>query len=265
MFDEPDEQSSEPASDPTLRAREKVEELSLHAELAAVFEAHRKFEARIQPGFDQQLARDLQQSIGRLEKAKSADTGPIVPPSSAEDAAGVLRLAQERGLPKGDYHIHRRPGEVMIFRWLTGEQVETHYERMQAHFDVALTSYREEERSAQEWKQDPDTLAYLAALDAIKLRMADRYLRDVIRQFNVFLLSTVAVDEMDILHLCDYLMGVPAAEVVGDHSAPPAEPTEQDRAWFFKLFALRGRNGAEKEEQMCFFSFLQKTGDEFGW
>jgi hypothetical protein len=66
---------------------------------------------------------------------------------------------------------------------------------------------------------------------------------------------------MDILHLCDYVMGVPAAQVVGAASAPPEEPTEADRAWFFKLFSLRGMG--EGKERMCFFTYLQKTDE--GW
>ena len=91
--------------------------------------------------------------------------------------------------------------------------------------------------------------------------MAERYLRDLIRKHNLYVLSTQAADEMDILHLCDYVMGVPAAEVVGPASAPPEEPTERDRAWFFKLFSLRGMH--EGVEQMCFFTYLQKSEDTF--
>jgi hypothetical protein len=54
-------------------------------------------------------------------------------------------------------------------------------------------------------------------------------------------------------------MGVEAAEVVGATSAPPDAPTERDRAWFFKLFSLRGLH--EGIEQMCFFAYLQKSED----
>jgi hypothetical protein len=90
--------------------------------------------------------------------------------------------------------------------------------------------------------------------------MADRYLRDPLRQHNLFALSTQTADEMDILHLCDLIMATPAAEIVGKASAPPEDgATEADRAWFFKLFSLRGMN--EKVEQMCFFTFLQKADD----
>jgi hypothetical protein len=56
-------------------------------------------------------------------------------------------------------------------------------------------------------------------------------------------------------------MGVPAVEVVGRASAPPDEPSERDLAWFFKLFSLRGV--VDGTEQMCFFTFLQKSDDTF--
>lgn len=259
MFDEPEESPSERPVDPADRAREKFDEFRMHAELAAVFEAHRKFDARIRAKLDPEIARDVQRSIARLEKARPPDS-PLLPEPSAPDAVGVLSLPQTRDLSANDYHIHRRPGEVMIARWLAGDQVESFYERLQAHFNAALNQYREEERQSQGWKQDPDTLKYLGALDAIDTRMSDRYLRDVIRQHNVFVLSTQTADEMDILHLCDHVMGVPATEVVGAVSAPPDDaPTETDRAWFFKLFSLRGMN--KGFEHMCFFTYLQKTDD----
>ena len=66
---------------------------------------------------------------------------------------------------------------------------------------------------------------------------------------------------MDILHLSDHIMGVSPAEIVGTASAPPDDPTEHDRAWFFKLFSLRGIK--ESVEQMCFFTYLQKAEDTF--
>jgi hypothetical protein len=57
-------------------------------------------------------------------------------------------------------------------------------------------------------------------------------------------------------------MNTPAAEVVGAASAPPEDgATEQDRTWFFKLFALRGV--VETVERMCFFTYLQKVDE--GW
>lgn len=261
MYDEPEESPSESASDPAERAKEKVTELRMHAELAAIFEGHRKFDAQLIPGLGANIARDVQRGIGKLEKAKTPDS-PILPPPSADDAAALLDFPAAHDLTTNDYHIHRRPGEVMIVRWLAGDEVETFYTRLQAHFDVAMNQFRDEERQGQEWKKDPKTLKYLEALDAIDLKLADVYLRDLIRRHKLFVLSTQAADEMNIAYLADYVMGVPAAEVVGAASAPPDAPTDQDLAWFFKLFSLRGvRDG---EDRMCFFTYLQKS-DDTGW
>ncbi len=258
MFDETNEGPTEHPLTPADRAKEKSDEFRMHAELAAVFEGCRKFDAQLFPGFDPQLAREIQQDFGRLEKSKSAES-PALPEKSAPEAAALLNLPNTRGLSTNDYHIHRRPGEAMIVRWLAGEQVEMFYQRLQAHFDAALNGYREEERQSQEWKRDPETLAYLAALDALDVRMADRYLREVIRTHNLFVLSTQSADEINIAFLSDYVMGVSAADLVGRASAPPDEPTERDLAWFYKLFSLRGIS--EGIERMCFFMFLQKSDE----
>jgi hypothetical protein len=261
MFDEPNESPAERPADPAVRARDKSDEFRMHAELFAVFEGTRKFDAELRPGLDADLARDVQRTVARLEKAKTPDS-PILPPESAADAAALLSLHEAKGLTTNDYHVHRRPGEVMIVRWLSGEQVETFYERLQAHFDAGLDGHKEDERQATEWKQDAAAAAYLKALDEIRVVMAERYLRQIIRQHKVFVLSTQAADELNIAYLADYVMSVPAADIVGQASAPPADPTEQDLAWFFKLFSLRGvRDGVE---QMCFFAYLQKT-DNSGW
>ncbi len=260
MFDEPNEGPAELPIDPKHRAQEKSDEFRMHAELAAVFEGCRKFDARILPGLDPQIARDIQRSFGGLEKSKSADS-PILPDPSAAEAAGLLNLFKTTGLSTNDYHIRRRPGEVTIVRWLVGDQVETFYQRLQAHFDAALNGYREEERQTYGWKQDPKTLAYLAALDAIEVKISDRYLREIIRRHSIFALSTQTADEINIAYLSDYIMGVAAADIVGPASAPPDEPTERDLAWFFKLFSLRGIG--EGIEWMCFFTYLQKSDDAF--
>ncbi len=261
MFDENDEQKKPRATDPASRAKEKADSIRMHAELAAVFEGTRKFDAEVRPGLDPKIARDIQQTMGRLEKARVPETA-LLPETSAADAARLLDLPAAKSLSVNDYHVHRRPGEVMIVRWLDGEWVDTFYQRLQAQFDVPLDKDREDERQASEWKKDAATLAYLKALDAVKIDLSERYLRSVIREAKVFVLSTQTADEMNIHHLCEYLMDVPSAEVVGDNSAPPDEATDQDRAWFFKLFALRGRK--EGVEQMCFFTYLQKTDGE-GW
>ncbi len=272
MYDEPDEDQLEHDFDPAVKAREKSDEFRIHAELAAVFEGPRKFDAQLLPRFDPQLARDVQRTVGRLEKSRPDDS-PVLPATSAAEAAGLLSLPQTRGLATNDYHLHRRPGEVMIVRWLAGDQVESFYERIQAHFDAALKGFKEEERQARGWKQDPKTLAFLAALDAVNVRMADRYLRDLIRKHSIFVLSTQTADELNIVYLCDYIMGVALDDIFG--AIPGTTGAEQEGggsevvdpfmetapAWFFKLFSLRGM--IEGAERMCFFAYLNKS-DEMG-
>jgi hypothetical protein len=260
MYEEPEEDPAEVASDPTSRAKEKSDEFRMHAELAAVFEGPRKFDAELKVGLDADRTREIQRTMAKLEKSKIPDS-PLLPEESAEPAAGLLILPLKENLTTNDYHVHRRPGEVMIVRWLAGVEVETYYERLQAHFNAGLDGFREDERQSNEWKRDPQTLAYLEALDALDVKMEDRYLRKEIRDHNLFILSTQAADEMNIAYLCDHIMGLEAAQVVGARSAPPEEPSEQDLAWFFKLFALRGMN--EGIERMCFFTYLQKSDDSF--
>jgi hypothetical protein len=259
MFDEPDENPIEKARTAEDRAREKSDEFRMHAELAAVFEGCRKFDAQLLPGLDANLARDVQRGIGRLDKAKTPDS-PIIPDTSAADAAGLLNLPATASVSTNDYHIHRRPGEVMIIRWLEGEQVEKYYERIQAHFDAAMNAFREEEKTDNEWKHDPEADAYLEALEKVDLKMADRYLRPLIKEHGIFVLSTQTADEMNINYLTNYLIGTDAADVVGAKSAPPDAPTDQDLAWFFKLFSLRGLDGGM--EKMCYFTYLQKADDD---
>lgn len=261
MFDEPEESPAEQHVDPATRARENADEFRMHAELAAVFEGTGKFDAQLRPDLDPNIARDVQRTMGRLEKSRPADS-PVIPPDSAPDAAALLDLPNTRDLATNDYHLYRRPGEVMIVRWLRGDEVDAFYERLQAHFDAALEGCREEERHTHGWKQDPRTLAYLAALDKIEVKMADRYRRDQIRQDNIFVLSTQTADELNIQYLTDSIMQVPIEDLVGPASAPPDDPTEQDLTWFYKLFLLRGMKGGV--EQMCFFMFLQKS-DDSGW
>jgi hypothetical protein len=258
MFDEPTEDPAERLLDPKKRASEKAEGFRFHAEIAAVFEACRKFDAKLRPSLDATLARDIQRSMARLEKAKTP-ASPILPQESNSDAAAVLDQATAANLSTNDYHIHRRPGEVMMIRWLVGAEVETFYQRLQAHFDAAFKAFKDDERQSLEWKKDAATLAYLDALDGAEIKMADRYLREPIREHHVFVLSTQTADELNIAYLCDYVMGVSPAALVGAPSAPPDNPTEQELAWFYKLFALRGMHGGS--ERMCFFTYLQKAGD----
>jgi hypothetical protein len=258
MYDEPSESPTEDSSDPKVRANEKAAELRTHAELAAVFEATRKFEAEIRPKLDPDLARQIQQTMGKLAKAKSADM-PLIPETSAADAIALLDMPARNELSTNDYHVHRRPGEVMVVRFLAGEQVETFYERLQAHFDAAMGSYIEDERQQNEWKKDAKATAYLKALDGLKVRMAEWYAREPIRQHKLLVLSTQTADEINIQYLTEHLMGAAPVDLVGPASAPPDDPNESDLAWFFKLFSLRGI--VDGQERMCFFAFLQKTDE----
>jgi hypothetical protein len=259
MFDEPNESPQERTIDPAQRAKDKSDEFRVHAEVCAVFEGPRKFDAQIL-SLKADLARDIQKRMARLEKSKAADS-PILPPESAADAAALLNLSSTEKLSSNDYHIYRRPGELMIVRWLEADQIEIFYERLQAHFDVALDDFKNEQREAFGWKQDAKMTAFLGALDAIDVKMPDRYLREIIRKHSVFVLSTLTADEMDISHLTETVMGSEVADVVGPASAPPDDPTERDRAWFFKLFSLRGM--FEGVERMCFFTYMQKAEDTF--
>jgi hypothetical protein len=261
MFEEPEEQSSDHAIDPAARAKDKSDEFRMHAEMAAVFEGTRKFDAILKTDLDPEIVREMQRAMARLEKSKLPDA-PILAPEGVDEATRLLTIPLKSDLSTNDYHVYRRPGEIMMIRWLSGDQIESFYERLQAHFDAALDGFKEEERSALEWKQDPKTLAYLTALDAIQIKMAERYLREPIRQHRLFVLSTQTADELSISYLCDYIMSVPADELVGQTSSPPDDPTEQDLTWFFKLFSLRGM--VEGREHMCFFAFLQKA-DDGGW
>ena len=261
MYEEPEERPADRVTSAADRARTKSDEFRMHAELAAVFEAHRKFEVGIHTNLPADLAREIQRTVGRLEKARSAES-PLLPEAVKAEAAGLLNMPEGKGLETNDYYIHHRPGEVMIVRWLRGEEVETYYGRLQAHFDAALEGYRDDERSALGWKQDPTSAAYLEALEKIDVKMAERYLREPIRQHGLFVMSTQVADEINIAYLCEDIMGASTERVVGEASAPPMDgATEQDLAWFFKLFSLRGvREGVE---EMCFFAYLQKT--EEGW
>lgn len=262
MFEEPEESPDIRPFDAAERAKSKSDEFRMHAELAAVFEGNRKFDAQIDPSLKPDIARESQKKVARLEKAR-ADQTPVIQPTDATLAIEVLMLPQTQGISTNDYHIYRRPGEVMILRWLAGEEVDSFYTRLQAHFDSALNHFKEDERQTHGWKQDEKITGYLEALDALDVKMDERYLRPVIKEHKIFVLSTQAADEMDISHLCDFIMGIPAGEIVGAASAPPDDPTERDRAWFFKLFSLRGI--VDDVERMCFFTYLQKSDDSDGW
>src|SRR5215471_15445671 len=119
MFDEPAESPEDRPFDPIERARARCDEFRMHAELCAIFEGVRKFDAQIRPTLDPEIAREAQKTVARLEKARLPDT-PVIPPESVSLAAQLLDLPQAKEIPTNDYHVYRRPGEVMILRWLAG-------------------------------------------------------------------------------------------------------------------------------------------------
>lgn len=259
MFDEPEESPGERVVDPAQLAKDKTDEFRVHAEVCAVFEGPRKFDAEIRKLKDE-LARDIQKKMARLEKSKTPES-PILPPETSADAAALLNLSNTEKLSTNDYHVYRRPGELMVMRWLEADQIDTFYERLQAHFDVAFDDFKHEQREAHGWKQDAKMTKFLEALEKVEIKMSERYLRPVIRAHNVFVLSTLTADQMDILHISETVMGVDAKALVGSASAPADDPSEADRAWFFKLFALRGM--IEGKERMCFFAYLQKAEESW--
>jgi hypothetical protein len=261
MFDEPDDdKKSEHASSPAQRAKERAQEVMMYAELYAIFEGTRKFEAEIRAGLDPEVARNVQKTIGLAAKKKVQGT-PVLAPEAMPAARELLDAPEQAGLSTNDYHIYRRPGEVMMLRWLAGEEVESFYERMQAHLDAGIGGIREDEHSSLDWKADEPTKAYLAELDKLEPKAIDWYGRDAIRKHDLIFLSTWAADEMNIAFLADQIMGTTPEEIVGNAFAPPSEPSESDLAWFFKLFCLRGMKAGV--EQMCFFTYLQKVDEEF--
>ncbi|MEM6313887.1 MAG: hypothetical protein AAF743_07355, partial [Planctomycetota bacterium] len=213
------------------------------------------------PGADALLKR-VQQLVGTVHKGMDPKLGPLVTPNHVEDAATLLAMPDDEGLTTGDYHTRQGVGELLIGRWLRGDEVETFYERYQAHFDAALGHFRDEERSAFEWKGDEPTLAYLDALDDIEANIAEQQVRAAVKEHGVHALTTLTVGELDILYLVDHLMGVDVDDLLGDDSALPDEPTEADRTWFLQLFSLRGLHAGN--EATLLFAFLQQA-DEDGW
>jgi hypothetical protein len=263
--DDKSDDREETSADPAARAAEKVQELKMHAEFAGIYEGFRKFGCALLTGLDFELVRTLQKGMLRFEKAKVGET-PVLEPELWTEATDVLSAASRNSLSLGDYHIHRRPGEVMMVRWLRqdagsdGADADTFYKRLQAHFDAGLEGTLEDERQALGWKGDKATKAYLEKLEGEKVDMAGRYIRDALREHGLFALNTTAADEMNIQYLAEHLMGLEIAELVGKKSAPEDPTDEGQLAWFFKLYALRGM--VEGKEHLCFFTYLQKTAED---
>lgn len=264
MFEDSDEPRAEQGNTPKQRAEEKGEELRMFAELAAVFEGPRKFDAELLTDLTPDAARELQQSIGRLEKQRLPPHHLFIPDTGYAKGRELLSLNEK--FSTNDYHIHRRPGETHILRLLAGEEVDMYYTRLQAHFDAGLAGFVEDERSAHAWRNDPKTTAFLETLESFNWNLPERYARPLIREHGIIALSTQIIDEVNIELITDQIMNRPPADLVGQASAPNSDPdaeapSDADRAWFFKLFFLRGL--IEKEERILLYTFLQKTDDSF--
>ena len=261
MSNEDPEPKADAHLSPEAKAGEKVAELRMHSELAAIFEGPRKFDASV-VALDPDVARDVQRAIAKFERSKIKAT-PVLEPDALGEAQRILALPADSSaaLTTSDYHVYRRPGEVMMVRWLAAEEVDTFYGRYQAHCDAALGGSRDDERSSLAWRGDAQTTAYLAALDAAELNAEALYFREPVRKHGICVLSTTVADEMNIRFLCGHLMGVEVEEVTGAASAPGDDATDRDLAWYFKLFSLRG--SVEDVERICFFAFLQKSDDDF--
>lgn len=259
MFDESNEPKDERPSEPETRLKDKLDELRIHADLCAIFEGTRKFEANLVTDVDPNLIRDVQQIIAKLDKSKQPGK-PFLTPARALGATTLVESLEAQGVTTNDYHIHRRPGEVMLVRWLKGDQVETFYKRLQAHMDVAIRQTREDERQALGWKNDPAINTYLDRLDEATLDMQTWWMRDLLRNHELTTVRTQTADEINIGYLTEFIMGVGPSAVVGEEFAPPDGADESMLAWFFKLFALCGSK--DGIEHIVFFVFLQKTSED---
>ena len=183
----------------------------MHAELAAVFEGHRKFDAELRPGARRRRSRrDVQRTIGRLEKA-SRPTARSCPEPSAADAARAARRSRRRAaLSTNDYHIHRRPGEVMIVRWLAGDAgrdvLRAPPGPLRRGPDAASARTSGRRTSGSRTRRRSRTSRRSTR---IEVKMADRYLRDVDPQAQACSSSPRRrPTRWTSLHLCDYVMGV---------------------------------------------------------
>src|SRR6476660_1534319 len=97
MYEEPEEDPVERSLDPADEAKQKFDEFRMHAEFAAVFEGTRKFDARIIPSLDAEIARQVQRAMAKLEKAKTQEI-PVLPPESWPEAAEILLLCDAKDL-----------------------------------------------------------------------------------------------------------------------------------------------------------------------
>ena len=147
----------------------------------------------------------------------------------------------------------------MIVRWLAGDQVETFYERLQAHFDAALEGFKEDEHQARNGSRTPRrwniSRHWMPGIENGR-QISSR--SDP--QANVFVLSTLSADEMNIAYLptTSWASLPPRSSA---HLGAADEPT--DRGSGVVLQAVLASGDGRRGERMCFFAFLQKS-DESG-
>ncbi len=255
--------SDESPVQPAQRARERIDEIRMYAELGAIYEGTHKFDADIRP-LSGNTAREFQQGVAKLARQK-VENSSLIHPESTSDALGLLKRAVDLGT--NDYHLARKPGEVILVRSLVGPQVDQFYERMEAHLKAGIEGLREDEEQALAWKDDPETRAYLKALGEPVDPMALRYARPVVKQHPVAVLSTWTADEISISYLVESIMQRNISDIVDPANVPEDGMDESQLAWFFRLFSLRAApldpDTKQRTEQILFFTFLQKTDDDF--
>lgn len=266
MFEDDADDDHARRTDPEQAAKDKLEELRMYAELAAVFEGPRKFDHAFRRDLPLDLAQRLQRGLLTLERDRP-DQRQILPDEHIPLARQLLSANDAARLTYGDYHASVRPGQVLIARWIHGGDFVTFHDRLSAHFDAMLAGHIEDEESARRWTGDPTLPKYLQSLEKHKFNIAERYLLPFIQGGALpACLSTHTADELNIAFLAETVMGLSVAEVVGQQADSArfdddAWPDESDLAWYFKLFLLRGR--VEQLPTACFFAFLQKTRDEW--
>ena len=100
MFEDDDKDPGESPTErpitPAEQAKEKADEFRMHAELVAVFEGRRKYDAELLSNLDRDVAREVQRTIAKLEKAKEAET-PLISATAAPDASVARRCRSWRG------------------------------------------------------------------------------------------------------------------------------------------------------------------------
>jgi hypothetical protein len=101
MYEDENDNPVEKAKDIQTRAHEAVNQFRLHAEIAAIFEGTRKFDAAIRPDLSADVAREIQRAMAKLEKSLEPNI-PIIPPIQNAIAADALNAHHSYDLPTND-------------------------------------------------------------------------------------------------------------------------------------------------------------------